>query len=102
MRMDTRRWDTGEPGQTIELYEIRNYPCGTEATRALRYDGGGGSAVDIVTHNIERESPGGPFDEAGAGRTRLPGFRRGRVRDDDRVRSLLASTSPGYPVGARA
>ena len=94
--------DAGEPGQTIELYGIRNYPRGAEATRAVRYDGGGGPAVDIATHDIEKELPGGLLDEAGDGRTRLPDLRRGRVRDDARVGSLFASISPGRPIGARA
>ena len=57
--------------------------------------------MDITTHYIERESPSGLLDEAGGGRARLPDFRRGRVRDDDRVRSLPAGISLGHPVGAR-
>ena len=58
--------------------------------------------MDIATHDIEKELPGGLLDEAGDGRTRLPDFRRGRVRDDARVGSLLASISPGCPIGAQA
>jgi len=38
--------------------------------------------------------------EAGDGRVRLPEFQRDWVWDDDRIRSLLASISLSYPVGA--
>src|SRR5438094_7531988 len=34
------------------------------------------------------------------GRTQLPDFQRGWVWDDDHIRSLLASVSLGYPIGA--
>jgi len=56
--------------------------------------------VDITTYYIEKESLGGLLDEAGDGRTQLPDFQRGWVWDDDHVRSLLASISLGYPIGA--
>ena len=38
--------------------------------------------------------------EASDGRAKLPDFQRGWVWDDDRIRSLLASISLSYPVGA--
>ena len=56
--------------------------------------------MDITTYYIEKESLGGLLDEAGDGRTQLPDFQRGWVWDDDHVRSLLASISLGYPIGA--
>ena len=57
--------------------------------------------MDIATYyNIKKESLGGLLDEAGDGRTQLPDFQRGWVWDDDHVRSLLASISLGYPIGA--
>lgn len=56
--------------------------------------------MDITTYYIEKESLGGLLDEAGDGRTQLPDFQRGWVWDDDRVKSLLASISLGYPIGA--
>jgi hypothetical protein len=34
------------------------------------------------------------------GKTQLPGFQRGWVWDDDHIRSLLASVSMSYPIGA--
>ena len=56
--------------------------------------------MDITTYYIEKESLGGLLDEAGDGRTQLPDFQRGWVWDDDHVKSLLASISLGYPIGA--
>ena len=38
--------------------------------------------------------------EASDGRTQLPDFQRGWVWDDDHIKSLLASISLGYPIGA--
>ena len=38
--------------------------------------------------------------EAADGTTQLPDFQRGWVWDDEHVRSLLASISLGYPIGA--
>lgn len=37
--------------------------------------------------------------EVGSGKSRLPDFQREWKWDDDRIRSLLASISLGYPVG---
>ncbi len=56
--------------------------------------------MDITELSIEKESLAGLLDEAGDGRTQLPDFQRGWVWDDDHVRSLLASISLGYPIGA--
>ena len=56
--------------------------------------------MDITTYYIEKESLGGLLGEAGDGRTQLPDFQRGWVWDDDHVKSLLASISLGYPIGA--
>ena len=53
-----------------------------------------------MIYYIEKEPLGGLLDEARDGRTQLPDFQRGWVWDDDHVRSLLASISLGYPIGA--
>ena len=68
--------------------------------RTVRQDGGGDSAVDITTYYIEKESLGGLLDEASDGRTQLPDFQRGWVWDDDHIKSLLASISVSFPIGA--
>lgn len=56
--------------------------------------------MEITGYYIEKESLGSLLDEAGSGSTQLPDFQRGWVWDDDRVRSILASLSLGYPIGA--
>ncbi len=56
--------------------------------------------MDIATYYIEKEPLGRLLSEAGDGRTQLPDFQRGWVWDDDHVKSLLASISLGYPIGA--
>ena len=56
--------------------------------------------MDITTYYIEKEPLGRLLDEAGDGKTQLPDFQRGWVWDDDHIRSLLASISLGYPIGA--
>ena len=56
--------------------------------------------MNIKTFGIEKESLDGMLGEAADGRTQLPEFQRGWVWDDDHVRSLLASISLGYPMGA--
>lgn len=38
--------------------------------------------------------------DIGAGKTQLPDFQRGWVWDDNHIRSLLASVSVGFPIGA--
>ena len=40
------------------------------------------------------------LDEAAKGKLQLPDFQRGWVWDDDHIRSLLASISLSYPIGA--
>ncbi len=56
--------------------------------------------MNIKTFGIEKESLDGMLGEAADGRTQLPEFQRGWVWDDDHVRSLLASISLSYPIGA--
>ena len=56
--------------------------------------------MEITGYYIEKESLGGLLNEARSGTTQLPDFQRGWVWDDERVRSLLASISLGYPIGA--
>ena len=56
--------------------------------------------MDVTGYYIEKESLGALLKEAAEGSSQLPDFQRGWVWDDDRVRSLLASISLGYPIGA--
>lgn len=56
--------------------------------------------MNIAGYYIEKESLGGLLGEAADGSSQLPDFQRGWVWDDDHVRSLLASISLGYPIGA--
>lgn len=56
--------------------------------------------MNVTTYGIEKESLDGMLREAADGSTQLPDFQRGWVWDDDHVRSLLASISLGYPIGA--
>ena len=56
--------------------------------------------MDVTGYYIEKESLGGLLGEAADGSSQLPDFQRGWVWDDDRIRSLLASISLGYPIGA--
>ena len=56
--------------------------------------------MGVTTYGIEKESLDGMLGEAADGSTQLPDFQQGWVWDDDHVRSLLASISLGYPVGA--
>ena len=56
--------------------------------------------METSEYGIEKESLGGLLSEAADGSSQLPDFQRGWVWDDDRVRSLLASISLGYPIGA--
>lgn len=53
-----------------------------------------------TVYGIEKESLNGVLKQAGDGHTQLPDFQRGWVWDDDHIRSLLASVSLSYPVGA--
>lgn len=56
--------------------------------------------MDVTGYYIEKESLGALLGEAADGDSQLPDFQRGWVWDDERVRSLLASISLGYPIGA--
>ena len=56
--------------------------------------------MNVTTYGIEKESLDGMLGEAADGSTQLPDFQRGWVWDDDHIRSLLASISLGYPIGA--
>ena len=56
--------------------------------------------MSVTTYGIEKESLNGMLTEAADGSTQLPDFQRGWVWDDDHIRSLLASISLGYPIGA--
>ena len=56
--------------------------------------------MNVTAYGIEKESLDGMLGEAADGSSQLPDFQRGWVWDDDHVRSLLASISLGYPIGA--
>ena len=56
--------------------------------------------MSVTGFGIEKEALGALLDEAEDGSSRLPDFQRDWIWDDDRVRSLLASISLGYPIGA--
>lgn len=56
--------------------------------------------MNITAYGIEKEALNGLLNEARDGSTQLPDFQRGWVWDDEHVRSLLASISLGYPIGA--
>ena len=56
--------------------------------------------MNVTTYGIEKESLDGMLSDAADGSTQLPDFQRGWVWDDDHVRSLLASISLGFPIGA--
>ncbi len=53
-----------------------------------------------ASYGIEKEPLNKLLREAEEGSAQLPDFQRGWVWDDDRIRSLLASVSLAYPVGA--
>ena len=53
-----------------------------------------------TSYEIDRNPLRVLLREAGDGHVQLPDFQRGWVWDDDRIRSLLASISLSYPVGA--
>ena len=40
------------------------------------------------------------LEEIESGKKQLPDFQRGRVWDDNRIRSLIASVSQAFPIGA--
>ena len=56
--------------------------------------------MSVRQYGIEKKSLRGLLDEAKDGSSQLPDFQRGWIWDDDRVRSLLASISLEYPIGA--
>ena len=56
--------------------------------------------MNITAYGIEKEALEDLLREAHDGSSQLPDFQRGWVWDDDHVRSLLASISLGYPIGA--
>ena len=56
--------------------------------------------MEVTGYYIEKESLTSLLNEAASGSSQLPDFQRGWVWDDDHVRSLLASISLGYPIGA--
>ena len=56
--------------------------------------------MDVTGYYIEKEALGGLLGEAATGTSQLPDFQRGWVWDDEHIRSLLASISLGYPIGA--
>ena len=55
---------------------------------------------NITTFDSSSESLQDMLRSAATGKTQLPDFQRGWVWDDQHVRSLLASVSQSYPVGA--
>ena len=57
-------------------------------------------AVSVTKYGIEKESLRDLLGEARDGQSQLPDFQRGWIWDDERVRSLLASISLGFPIGA--
>ena len=54
-----------------------------------------GSSFDSTKESLEKV-----LDDIASGTTQLPDFQRGWVWDDDHVKSLLASISVSYPIGA--
>ena len=53
-----------------------------------------------TTFSSDKESLQDILASVGKGKTQLPDFQRGWVWDDEHIRSLLASISLSYPVGA--
>ncbi|WP_420621946.1 GmrSD restriction endonuclease domain-containing protein [Candidatus Poriferisodalis sp.] len=56
--------------------------------------------MSVTKYGIEKEPLRDLLGEARDGQSQLPDFQRGWIWDDDRVRSLLASISLGFPIGA--
>ena len=56
--------------------------------------------MDITTYYIEKEALRGLLREAEDGSSQLPDFQRDWLWDDNHIKSLLASISFGYPIGA--
>lgn len=56
--------------------------------------------MNVTSLGIEKEALNKLLGEARAGDLQLPDFQRGWIWDDEHVKSLLASVSLGYPIGA--
>lgn len=56
--------------------------------------------VTTTSFDSTKRSLLGLLDEIEVGKVQLPDFQRGWVWDDDHVRSLLASVSVSFPIGA--
>ena len=56
--------------------------------------------MSVTKYSVEKESLRDLLGEARDGQSQLPDFQRGWIWDDERVRSLLASISLGFPIGA--
>src|SRR5947209_19489474 len=54
----------------------------------------------VTTFDSTKESLLDLLRSIRAGKTQLPDFQRGWVWDDEHIRSLLASVSMSYPIGA--
>ncbi|MDE0009798.1 MAG: DUF262 domain-containing protein [Candidatus Poribacteria bacterium] len=54
----------------------------------------------MSTFNIDRPLLSEILTDIGTGRIQLPDFQRDWIWDDDRIRSLLASVSQAFPIGA--
>jgi uncharacterized protein with ParB-like and HNH nuclease domain len=54
----------------------------------------------MATFDSTKESLLDLLRSIGEGKTQLPDFQRGWVWDDEHIRSLLASVSLSYPIGA--
>ena len=53
-----------------------------------------------TTFSSDKESLGDLLLSISKGKTQLPDFQRGWIWDDEHIRSLLASISMSYPIGA--
>lgn len=53
------------------------------------------ASFDSTKHRVEDM-----LDDVGNGKTQLPDFQRGWVWDDHHIRSLIASVSLSFPIGA--
>ena len=53
-----------------------------------------------TTFSSDKESLGDLLSSISKGKTQLPDFQRGWIWDDEHIRSLLASGSLSYPIGA--
>src|SRR5271157_4028533 len=60
----------------------------------------GRTVESMTTFDSTKESPIDLLQSVKQGKTQLPDFQRGWVWDDEHIRSLLASVSLSYPIGA--